>query len=125
MRHTGSSTSISPAQASPARWWTAPQAAKSWSDDLKLCLEREIKDIDQEIREARKRATVALTLADKLAAQRDIKALEQRRNHRRRDLFEEQDRIDVERAALIAGIEAQLSASQDCRTLFSLRWTLA
>ena len=47
-----------------------------WSDDLKLGLERELKELDAAIREKRRESAVAITLADKLAAQRDIKALE-------------------------------------------------
>lgn len=65
-----------------------------WSDDLKLGLERELKDLDAAIREARKQSAVAVALVDKLTAQREIKTLEQSRNRKRRDLFEEQDRID-------------------------------
>jgi hypothetical protein len=93
-----------------------------WSDDLKLGLEREIKEIDAEIREARRAAALAIALADKLSAQRDIKALELRRNRKRRDLFEAQDQIDAQRAALIDSIERQLASTHEFRPLFTLRW---
>ena len=95
-----------------------------WSDDLKLGLERELKEIDADIREARRVAALAIALADKLDAQRKIKTLESRRNVRRRDLFEAQDQIDAERTALIAGIELQLAASHTFQPLFMVRWTL-
>lgn len=95
-----------------------------WSDDLKLGLERELKDIDTEIREARRDAAVAIALADKLTAQRGIKTLEQRRNVKRRDLFQAQDQIDEQRTALIAGIERQLAATHAFQPLFIVRWTL-
>ena len=39
-----------------------------WSDDLKQGLEREIKEIDKQIREARKTAALVQSLQDKLAA---------------------------------------------------------
>lgn len=95
-----------------------------WSDDLKLGLERELKDLDAAIREARKQSAVAVALVDKLTAQREIKTLEQSRNRKRRDLFEEQDRIDEQRATLISSIERQLATTQRYESLFTLRWSL-
>jgi ERCC4-related helicase len=47
-----------------------------WADDLKVGLEREIKDIDRQIKEARRAATTALTLEEKLGGQKQIKSLE-------------------------------------------------
>jgi adenine-specific DNA-methyltransferase len=95
-----------------------------WSDDLKLGLERELKDIDAAIRDGRRQSAIAVGLADKVEAQRAIKGLEQKRNRKRRDLFEAQDKIDEERTTLIAGIERQLAATHVLQPLFSVRWTL-
>lgn len=95
-----------------------------WSDDLKLGLERELKELDGEIKAKRKESAVAISLADKLAAQRDIKSLEQRRNRKRRDLYEEQDRIDEKRADLIDGIERQLRTTHEVQRLFTVRWNI-
>ena len=95
-----------------------------WSDDLKLGLERELKELDAAIRDARKQSAVAIALADKLAAQREIKTLERRRNHKRRDLYEEQDKIDEKRAELIEDIEKQLAATHRYEPLFTVNWTL-
>jgi len=41
-----------------------------WADDLKVALEREIKDIDRQIKEAKRAATLALTLEEKLAGRK-------------------------------------------------------
>ncbi len=41
-----------------------------WADDLKVALEREIKDLDRQIKEAKRAATLALTLEEKLAGQK-------------------------------------------------------
>jgi len=60
---------------------------EGWADDLKLGLEREIKDLDRQIKEARRSATAAVTLEEKLAGQKRIKALEGQRNDKRRTLF--------------------------------------
>jgi hypothetical protein len=45
-----------------------------------VALEREIKDMDRQIKEAKRAATLALSLEDKLAGQKQIKALELLRN---------------------------------------------
>jgi adenine-specific DNA-methyltransferase len=55
---------------------------EGWADDLKLGLEREIKEIDRQIKEARRPATAALPLEEKLAGQKEIKVLESQRNQR-------------------------------------------
>ncbi|PWB48206.1 MAG: hypothetical protein C3F12_02535 [Candidatus Methylomirabilota bacterium] len=47
-----------------------------WADDLKVGLEREIKDLDRQIKEARRSTKATLTLEDKLAGQKQVKALE-------------------------------------------------
>ena len=68
-------------------------------------LEREIKELDRQIKEARRAATTALTLEDKLAGQKQIRALEAQRNEKRRSLFDAQDRVDSQRDELILAIE--------------------
>ncbi len=95
-----------------------------WSDDVKLSLETEIKELDREIREARKTAALAASLNDKLAAQKTIKSLEKTRKDRRKRLFDSQDEVDAKRDQLIARIEGQLSQRQTWAPLFLIRWTL-
>jgi hypothetical protein len=95
-----------------------------WADDLKLGLEREIKELDRQIKEARRMATTALTLEEKLAGQKRIKALESQRNEKRRSLFDAQDEVERQRDQLIAGIEAKLSQKVQTEQLFRVRWRL-
>jgi adenine-specific DNA-methyltransferase len=97
---------------------------EGWADDLKLGLERELKELDREIKEARRSAAGALSLEEKLAAQRRIKALETQRRERRRSLFDAQDEVDAKRDGLIAGIEAKLAQQVELTELFTLRWRL-
>lgn len=108
-----------------ARFFEAEaEKLEGWADDLKLGLEREIKEIDRQIKEARRSATTALTLEEKLAGQKQIKALESHRNDKRRSLFDAQDRVDQQRESLIATIEGKLAQSNFITTLFVLRWEL-
>jgi len=95
-----------------------------WSDDLKQGLEREIKEIDKQIKEARRIAALAAALRDKLEAQKTIKSLESDRNAKRRDLFIAQDAIDAKREGLIGEIEKQLKQRHQVEPLFAVRWTI-
>lgn len=103
---------------------TEAEKLEGWADDLKLGLEREIKEFDRQIKEARRAATAAHTLEDKLAGQKQIKVLESRRNDKRRSLFEAQDRVDQQREELIANIESKLTQNSGLQQLFTIRWAL-
>ena len=96
-----------------------------WADDLKVGLEREIKEFDRQIKEARRTATTAMTLEEKLAGQKQIKSLESQRNLKRRSLFDAQDQVDQQREELIAAIEGKMSQRTRVEQLFSIRWTIA
>ena len=96
-----------------------------WADDLKVGLEREIKELDRQIKEARRAATTALTLEEKLAGQKLIKSLEAQRNQKRRTLFDAQDQVDKQREELIAAIESKLSQNTRSENLFSILWAIS
>jgi len=98
---------------------------ESWADDLKVGLEREIKDLDRQIKEARRAATAAPTLEEKLAGQKQIKALESQRNEKRRSLFDAQDEVDRQRDRLITEIEGKLHQHVLTSNLFAIRWGLS
>jgi len=94
----------------------------SWADDLKVSLEREIKDLDRQIKEARTKSKGAATLADKLQAQKEQRDLETQRDKKRRELFNRQDEIQARRDQLIEELEGQLGQQITQRTLFSCEW---
>lgn len=95
-----------------------------WADDLKLGLEREIKELDRQIKDARRAASSALTLEEKLAGQKQIKALEAQRNQKRHSLFDAQDQVDKQREELIATIEGKLAQVTRREQLLLLRWVI-
>ncbi len=95
-----------------------------WADDLKAGLEREIKDVDKAIKEARRLALAAQTLEDKVKAQRHVKSLEAQRTEKRRTLFDAQDDIDRRREALLDDVSAKLTQKSDVRTLFTIQWSV-
>lgn len=95
-----------------------------WSDDLKLGLEQEIKDLDRDIKEIRRDAKAATSLTEKLEAQRQLKKVESERSRKRRELYEAQDNIDDQRGDLITKIEQQLRMDQTATSLFRVRWSV-
>lgn len=108
-----------------ARFFEAEaEKLEGWSDDLKVGLEREIKEMDRLIKEARRASTVALSLEDKLAGQKKVRSLESQRNEKRRSLFEAQDQIDRQRDQLIETLEGKLAQKTQSTPLFTLRWRI-
>ena len=95
-----------------------------WADDLKFGLEQDIKDLDVQIREARRNAKIAPTLQEKLALQKQQQALERDRNRLRRELFDRQDEVDARREGLIEQLEAKLNQQMDTEELFTIVWSI-
>jgi adenine-specific DNA-methyltransferase len=95
-----------------------------WADDLKLALERELKELDRRIKEVKRSATAALTLEEKLAVQKEVRSLESQRNEKRKRLYEAQDDVDRRRGELIEQIEAKLRQQTAFEELFTIRWSL-
>lgn len=95
-----------------------------WSDDLKNGLEVEIREIDKVIKEARKSATIAASLQDKLHWQKTQRELEMKRTKLRRELFDRQDEIDMQRNEMIGQLEGQLEQKIAMKKLFMIEWQL-
>lgn len=94
----------------------------TWADDLKVGLEREIKELDRRIKETRTLSKGAATLAEKLAAQKSQRDLEALRDRRRRELFDRQDEIQAKRDGLIDELEKQLMQKVTAAGLFAVEW---
>ena len=97
----------------------------AWADDLKVGLERDIKELDRRIKESRTKSKGAATLADKLAAQKEQRDLEGQRDKKRRELFDRQDEIQRKRDGLIDELERQLKQEISVHIIFSCQWEIA
>lgn len=64
-------------------------------------------------------------LEDKLVVQKQIKALETQRNHKRRSLFDAQDKVDSQRDEMIGTIEARYHNQRRATSCFGCvgRWS--
>ena len=95
-----------------------------WAEDLKNGLELRIKELEVSIKETKKASMLAITLEDKLALQKQVKELESERNQARKRLFDAQDEIDARRDEIIGEIEEELASSTSITSLETLRWKL-
>lgn len=94
----------------------------NWADDMKLGLEKEISDLDQEIRLRKSEAKKITRLDEKVSAQRAIKELEKKRTEKRQNLYEAQDEIDEKKDMLLDKIEKMLKQKVNWENLFTIKW---
>lgn len=97
---------------------------EKWADDMKLSLEKEIKDLEAEIKLKKAESRKIIDLSYKLKLQREIKELERKRNEKRRTLFDAQDQIDERKENLLNEIESRLQQEIQMKNLFILHWNL-
>lgn len=95
-----------------------------WADDVKTSLEIELKNLDKEIKFRKTESKKILSLEEKVAAQREIKEMEKKRNVLRQDLFHAQDDVDLKKEDLIGKIEMQLKQLVLTDDLFTIRWQI-
>jgi len=95
-----------------------------WADDMKISLDKEIKDLDAEIKLRKSEAKKMLNLEAKIKAQRAIKDLEKKRSEKRQNLFEAQDTIDERKEELLTEVERRLKQSIKATDLFTIKWKL-
>lgn len=96
----------------------------SWADDMKLALEREISDLDQEIKLRKSEARKISRLEERVKAQRAIKDLERKRVEKRQNLYVAQDEIDEKKEVLLNKIEKMLKQKVERKCLFMIKWKL-
>jgi superfamily II DNA/RNA helicase len=95
-----------------------------WADDMKLSLEKEIKDLESEIRLRKAESRKIIDLSSKVRLQREIKDLEKKRNEKRRHLFEAQDQIDERKELLLNEVESRLQQDIQLKNIFTIHWSL-
>jgi len=95
-----------------------------WAEDRRIALDIHIKQLDQDIKNARKDARLLTSLQDKLNVKRSIKQLEQERDRVMLNYHEEKKRIDAEEDRLLNEIEAALEITPQRQRLFAIRWRL-
>lgn len=95
-----------------------------WTDDLKENRERELKNIEFEIPEAKKAKRLAVDLQSKVAAQKRVNERETQRNHNQRTLCAAQDQIEQRKDERITDVEARLLQPTNRHEVCTIRWRL-
>jgi superfamily II DNA or RNA helicase len=101
---------------------TEMEKLDKWADDLKVSLEQELRELDKEIKSAKKEARQCADLDAKVELHKKAKILERRRNEKRRNLFDAQDDVDSQKEKLIEDVEVQLKQRLKTVTVFTVRW---
>ena len=94
----------------------------TWAGDMKVALEREIKDLDAEIKLRKSNAKKLSQLAEKVAEHRIIKDLENKRAEKRQNLYEAQDEVDARKDSLLTKVERMLEQKIEQTELFTIKW---
>ncbi len=100
------------------------QKLDAWTDDLKSGLDNAVKELDREIKDVRRTASIAATLEEKLQHQKRQRELEVKRGQLRRQIFDRQDEIDSQRGLLISDLENRLSSEVQMNDVFLVQWEL-
>jgi hypothetical protein len=95
-----------------------------WAEDRRAALKSELDELDQEIKETKKSARMAPNLPEKLELQRRLRGLETKRDEAWRAYDTASRDIDRQKDALLDEISRRLDKKTECKTLFTLKWSL-
>jgi hypothetical protein len=95
-----------------------------WADDRKLSLEKEIGDIEDEIKLRKGEARKLLDLKKKVEEQRIIKDLERKRSEKRQHLYAAQDDVEKEKDELLDSYTEKLEQKITEEIIFTINWKL-
>lgn len=98
------------------------QKLEAWSDDRKVALDLQIKQLDKEIAEARRTARQLPSLKEKMDAKRVLKQLERERDETVLNYHEEKKKIEGKEDELLAEVEQALAMTSYNETLFKVHW---
>ena len=96
----------------------------NWAEDVKAGLERELRDLDAEIKLRKSESKKISRLEEKVRLQRLIKELEKRRSEKRLNLYQAQDEVDAKKETLLAKVEAMLAQKIEQKKLFTIKWRI-
>ena len=96
----------------------------NWAEDVKAGLEKELRDLDAEIKLRKSESKKTSRLDEKVRLQRLIKDLEKRRSEKRLNLYQAQDEVDEKKETLLAKVEAMLAQKIEQTKLITFHWRI-
>ena len=100
------------------------QKLDDWSEDVKAGLEKELRDLDAEIKLRKSESKKTSRLEEKVRLQRLIKDLEKQRSEKRLNLYQAQDDVDEKKETLLAKVEAMLAQKIEQIKLITFHWRI-
>lgn len=96
----------------------------AYADDLEKAAEAQIKEIDDDIKAARKalRTSTAMPMAEKLKEKKRIQGLENKRDEMKLQTFERRKKIRDEVNHMLDDIAQSLDAAPVIQPMFTIRW---
>ncbi len=97
-----------------------------WSEDLKDNLQLEIKEIEKQLKEKKKELNnnLDLDLVQMLEIKDQINKLERQRNKKRRELYDEEDRINEENDKLQTEMRQRIRGATHVKPVFTLQFEI-
>jgi len=95
-----------------------------WAEDKRKSLKATLKDYDDQVGDLKRQARIAPNLPEKLAIQKKIRNLDQKRDEVWRQYDEAAREIEQQKDVLIDKVEARLQQLIEEETLFTLCWKL-
>ncbi len=95
-----------------------------WSEDKRQNLRRILNELDDKILLLKKEAKLCQDLAEKVNKQKEIRALEDKRESEWKNYDKEYKNISIQKDLLLEGLEARLTQKVNCERIFSIRWKL-
>lgn len=95
-----------------------------WAEDRRKALMASVDELSNEISGLKKAARQLASTAGKVAAKKELRKLERKRDDALADYQQARKRIEEEEDILLDDISAKLELESHTQTLFSIRWTL-
>jgi len=93
-----------------------------WAEDKRKSLKVKLKELDERIKELKKKARLAPNLPKKLEIRKKVRNLEVKRDKYWVSFEKESRNIEKEKDQLIDKIEKKLNQSTSIETLFTIEW---
>lgn len=95
---------------------------EKWAEDAVLGLEKELKDIKNQIRSVSREIHLATTIEEQESLQQKKKHLEKTQRKKRREIFDTEDEIEEKRDRIIEQLKHQMTQQTSQDQLFTIRW---
>lgn len=96
----------------------------NWAEDKRAGLKADLKDLDEQIKALKKEIRQTGNLPDKLALQKKLRPLEQRRDDAWRAYDSAAKEIEIQKDSLLDQVEARLGQEVSEETLFTVRFKI-